>query len=74
MADDVRRLRKRLKTLRDEATQLKLRISAYEKVVKEHDRKNPDKWHEATRELKSLRERRRENTRRQEEIRDVLGE
>ena len=75
MSDHARllKLNKRLANLKQEEDQLKLRIAAYEKVVKAHDQKNPQKWHEATRELKTLRGKRRENMRRQEQIRDILG-
>ena len=69
------KLRRRLANLKHEETQLKARIKAYEALERKLSKKgDPQKWYEASRELKSLREKHRENTRRQEEIRDVLGE
>lgn len=71
MAD---RLRKRLANLKHEYSQLSIRIKAQEKIVHKLDGKHPVKWYEAQRELKTLLEKRRENLRRQNEIRDILGE
>ena len=66
------RLRKRLKNLRAEYEQLSIRIRAQESLVRRFDGKDPVRWAEANRELKKLKEKRLENLRRQEDIRDHL--